>query len=755
MARTPRTSNPVSLFPFLAVLLCTIGALVLLLVVVASGIRREAVATAAKQAHDPGVEEPEPSADIQSVEPLELAAVSGVESRPIDPLFAVEPPESPISAAEPERLAELAELELFAKELKSRLQSRTRQLESIEQKKKALAQQLQLASSHHVEMQQALVRTISDRNELDQRLNELKIENRQMVELLDQSDELIKEQQKHLASPKHSIIPYDGQTGTVRRPIIVECRDNVIRFEAEGVEISYRDLKRFSPEQNPLRSGVTALAAYWVEHDRRADPGRRPTKPYALILVRPSGADAFQSALFALDELVGDFGYELVEDHFEYEVPETTAEAERVCRAAVEATLRAGPVKSRRVLNPSGPIDIGRVARAPAASRGFFASKDFRNRTSGGDSTDADASGVMAGSTGAGSQDNHGRAGEPRAGSSGTSASSNLNRAFPGTQRGGRAGERDGEGQEIGNLLANIGNVLNRPASPQRSATSAQAGVGSQVRNQLGENISGRFPRVPASGVGHSEDLNGNERTGDVRGSLSNENRSESGGARSEVAAPGSPSLIPGVARGSALSGQEHSQGRTSAGNTGAGQTNSGIPRWMPLVTAREMSGQQDSAQPGGTANATAKSQSTSVSHPGSTSGSSGAGGPASAGSSGPSMPVIRRGEKKAPQKPERRWGLSRPEASLGLEKVAEITVENGRVVIADQLQVTRRPELSESEIAARTVLALEHVAKEWGWPPRRFYWVPSVRLSAESGEERLAQIIRDALEKAGAGFEH
>jgi hypothetical protein len=63
MARSRRTSNPVTLFPFLAVLLCTIGALVLMLVVVSAGIRKEAVAIAsAKHAAkaNPPKESPQP-----------------------------------------------------------------------------------------------------------------------------------------------------------------------------------------------------------------------------------------------------------------------------------------------------------------------------------------------------------------------------------------------------------------------------------------------------------------------------------------------------------------------------------------------------------------------------------------------------------------------------------------------------------------------------------------------------------------------
>ena len=43
MARRIRNANPVTLFPFLAVLMCTIGALVLLLVVISAQIRGSAV----------------------------------------------------------------------------------------------------------------------------------------------------------------------------------------------------------------------------------------------------------------------------------------------------------------------------------------------------------------------------------------------------------------------------------------------------------------------------------------------------------------------------------------------------------------------------------------------------------------------------------------------------------------------------------------------------------------------------------------
>lgn len=82
------------------------------------------------------------------------------------------------------------------------------------------------------------------------------------------------------------------------------------------------------------------------------------------------------------------------------------------------------------------------------------------------------------------------------------------------------------------------------------------------------------------------------------------------------------------------------------------------------------------------------------------------------------------------------------------------IKVEAGRVIIANQLQVTRKPGLSSIEITNRTVLALEQVAKTWGLPAPRFYWVPSVKLDFQPEERALGSLIEKALENAGAALE-
>ena len=155
MARSQRTSNPVTLFPFLAVLLCTIGALVLMLVVVSAGIRKDAVATA-KQKSKAVNKSPQPT-ELVTVEPVaERSAVENklvmtpvaaakeptADQRPLDPMFAVEPRPSPIEEASPGMLADIADLEEVARRLETEVATRAKRLQSVSVKTHALRKQL-------------------------------------------------------------------------------------------------------------------------------------------------------------------------------------------------------------------------------------------------------------------------------------------------------------------------------------------------------------------------------------------------------------------------------------------------------------------------------------------------------------------------------------------------------------------------------------------------------------------------------------
>ena len=83
-----------------------------------------------------------------------------------------------------------------------------------------------------------------------------------------------------------------------------------------------------------------------------------------------------------------------------------------------------------------------------------------------------------------------------------------------------------------------------------------------------------------------------------------------------------------------------------------------------------------------------------------------------------------------------------------------EIRIESNRIVVANQFQVTRTAERSKEELVKLTIQTIEYLANQWGLPPSRFYWVPSVCLMFEPGENRLGMILEKGVEDAGAALE-
>jgi hypothetical protein len=808
MARSQRTSNPVTLFPFLAVLLCTIGVLVLLLVVVSAGIRKDAVATAKQKSAAESLAHSKPAvSELAAANPKVAASVVVAqeltsEQKPIEPLLVRDSLLSPIKEAPPRTLAEIADLENVARKLEAEVTSRAKQLSSVSVKTYALRKQLRTVKAQQTDLQLQIIRTANQRVKLEESTGELRVENQQIIEWLDESRKLIDEHKNQLVSPVHSIVPYDGQTGTVRRPVIIECVGDVVRFEVEQVEIPVAILQKFSPEQNPLASGVQALFRYWMAKEQISDPGRRPRKPYALILVRPSGAEAFSSAVFAMDRMVGDFGYELVETDFLYEVPETTADAMRECRAAVEAEIRRGPIRARRTLNPQGPIDIARVTHGPAASRGFFRSADFRNRRAvgaGGDGTGGGTGDPAAdgGSARGAGEENVGAAVAKAAArrreadlkaavdrarnllkGRGAEAASLLEKGPPSSfdealaavlaeaARSGRAGAFDLNGQartfvqerdsppEAGSL----------ESSPFLQPSQSRPGI--ETRNR---------PGVDSSFDGKNEAKTGNQNL-----------RNANGQPRWLADTDGRPVVGAGSPKGGA--GEENGRQRNSAGagrpsggatsGNGPGESGSGSGRnRLGEESGRSGASRQPSsesaersaASPHGTsARRTFRESSSATGEPGSSqssnSSASASGRQSSAdtagsqsspiSSGGPTISARPRSNQVRSLKTQKRWGRSHPDASLGLEKVVEVRVESGRIVVGNQFQVTRTAERSEADIVKRTIQTIEHLANQWGLPSPRFYWVPSVSLVSEPAEQRLGTLLEAAVEDAGAALE-
>ena len=59
------------------------------------------------------------------------------------------------------------------------------------------------------------------------------------------------------------VVPFDVNTGTSRRPILIECTETGLRFVPEDVVITPGDLAGFNPQLNPVIAGAGSLVNYW------------------------------------------------------------------------------------------------------------------------------------------------------------------------------------------------------------------------------------------------------------------------------------------------------------------------------------------------------------------------------------------------------------------------------------------------------------------------------------------------------------
>jgi hypothetical protein len=117
----------------------------------------------------------------------------------------------------------------------------------------------------------------------------------------------------------YSVIPFEGRNSTQRRPIYIECRENQIILQPEGVQLTPRDFIGFFGPGNPLASALRAQSEYFAT---QAPPGKAAEEPYPLLLVRPDGIAAYYAARAALDSWGNEFGYELVGADWNLTFPE-------------------------------------------------------------------------------------------------------------------------------------------------------------------------------------------------------------------------------------------------------------------------------------------------------------------------------------------------------------------------------------------------------------------------------------------------
>lgn len=350
--RAGTDGNPVSLFPFLAVLLCTMGALIAILLIIA---RQAQISTDLMFSGDGNSAVSELASQSESASRSESDSKPGSDSKDqLEPKAQAE--------AEAEKTAELAddgpsreELEDEIQKLKSRNeleQWRNGELQNVRTQLEKEAQQARIALSTTQERRNQLVQQLQNFREalirLEKEHESLSAEDlkKELAEGQKRLEELKKELEKAENTAKnqngsYAILPHEGPNGTRRYPMYIECRSDGAWLMPENVRLGASDFEGVLSMENPLEMALMAKRQYLLRNGIFQETPDGEQEPYPLIIVRPGGILYLYMVKEALQSWKSEFGYELVEDSLLVAFPPNDdALKGEMMKAIVEARVR-------------------------------------------------------------------------------------------------------------------------------------------------------------------------------------------------------------------------------------------------------------------------------------------------------------------------------------------------------------------------------------------------------------------------------
>ena len=446
-----RDGAGVSLFPFLAVLISTMGSLILLLVVFTRQARLQAAQASVAQTAE--------TAQLQE----DLERARGMAAWEKDELKkSREKTDAQLAQA---RLA-LGHVEDHTRRLGeefSRLRAAWAELDRSE------TEGGQRHEQHQTQLAKIESKVDLARRKLDQTRNGAELRKR-----------------------SYAVIPYQGPNGTRRRPIYIECRADSVVLQPEGIVLTAEDFIGPKGPGNPLDVALRAIREH-IQRTETAQNGEPAVEPYPLLLVRPSGIEAYTHARAAMKSWGSDFGYELIEDDWKVEFDKPDPELARQVAQVVARARKKLAILARAVPRHYGGYEAPTYVATP--HRGGVMRIDGHDR-------EAADNGQPFGGSGwgktpvspPGTPDDHG------------GADSGPNDTRSGTSTGTNAGRNPlrGDGQRKPNLYGQPG--IGRGKS---SGASGALGIGQE--NALAAN--GPTPRpgqwIPQSNSGQTPQSNG------------------------------------------------------------------------------------------------------------------------------------------------------------------------------------------------------------------------------------------------------
>jgi hypothetical protein len=696
MSRYQRSANSVSLFPFLAVLVCAMGALILLLIVTTRRIKDQAVARAREAQVEKldGADRAKETRLDSNAQTQELLVNSDVES--VKPANESAPVEVASPRPFPPPIPRPAERDWQAiiQQLKNQRDQHRQGLVSDQQESRNRRDKIE-QFSQRIFAQENQIKAL--RKQSREYSNSIELSKRRQLILGEQIKDSRNRRRVAISKSTNAqsqfvFIPFDGQSGTTRRPIFIECTENEFRFLPEDITLNADDFDGFTAGFNPLLISTRALSEHWSDvNQRQAKSG---SKPYVLLIVRPSGSVAFYMARMLLSHLKTAYGYELVEEDFQIAFPEPDPRAVQVCREAIERTfaerdrlirtLTSRGIKSgsavTNAINRAGvrgtahetgtkgngtrqvPATRQRSTRSNSGripSQRFFESKNFRQHTSTGD---------------AGTQD----------GPSKSTRSAISKKGF------GRFMNEDPDNDVLGGSRKSN----TRPKWRPRANASAGSLTNSQDRtpSQNTRGIDGNVPKGVGSG----------DRDGEINGSKSIGNRN----GDSDTKGPSTPGS--GDSSSNSVAGRQNSasQPRSAAGEYRKGNTSNGG------ITARQSG--VPIALP-------------TFQFPRSSTGKS---------------------TRQQLREKRRRWGIRNPFGLIGFERRLAIEVLSDRLIVAGERTIPVGRGESSEQLLSEVITAIDNHARSWGKPKTNFYWIPAIDFVVSPGGiqyyERLHGRLRE-----------
>lgn len=294
--RRARSDTAPSMFPFLAVLICTMGALIVLLVVVVQ--QAKVAAQTVQQIDNPG--QPEVVDDTTSKVLESFRQQSGIMEQSFH-----------------NKKQELTQQRLRLSGLEDHARRLREELQDLHLKRAADEQ-----PQTNLEIHLAIVREERDRIQ-----NEVQT----AIELLRKTESDFTEENR-----SYALIPYEGPNGTQRRPIYVECLYDRVVIQPEKIELTQHDFRRPLGPGNALASALRAIREHWARYDAVGDQG----EPYPLLIVRPGGAKSYSAARQAMAAWDSEFGYELIDKNLKLQFPDPDLELAKVLEQVVEEARR-------------------------------------------------------------------------------------------------------------------------------------------------------------------------------------------------------------------------------------------------------------------------------------------------------------------------------------------------------------------------------------------------------------------------------